>query len=51
MVILISKIDLISSDERQELMAILRRLNAQAEIMPMVMGEIALHKILDTGRF
>ena len=34
-VILISKIDLISSDERQEL----------------VMGEIALHKILDTGRF
>ena len=50
-VILISKIDLISSDERQELMAILQRLNAQAEIMPMVMGEIALHKILDTGRF
>ncbi|MDQ0123747.1 G3E family GTPase [Pseudomonas lini] len=50
-VILISKIDLISSHERQELIAILERLNAQAEIIPMVMGEIPLEKILDTGRF
>ncbi|MHC8317008.1 zinc metallochaperone GTPase ZigA [Pseudomonas sp. LB3P31] len=50
-VILISKIDLISSSERRELMAILARLNAQAEIIPMVMGEVALGKILDTGRF
>lgn len=38
-VILISKIDLISSRERQELVAILERLNAQAEIIPMVMGK------------
>ena len=50
-VILISKIDLISSSERQELMAILERLNAQAEIIPMVMGEVPLAKILNTGRF
>ncbi|MCW8274402.1 GTP-binding protein [Pseudomonas sp. PCH199] len=50
-VILISKIDLISSRERQELMAILQRLNAQAEIIPMVMGEVPLEKILNTGRF
>ena len=50
-VILISKIDLISSREREELMAILERLNAQAEIIPMVMGEVPLHKILNTGRF
>jgi G3E family GTPase len=50
-VILISKIDLISSRERQELIAILERLNAQAEIIPMVMGEIPLAKILNTGRF
>ncbi|MGY2373598.1 zinc metallochaperone GTPase ZigA [Pseudomonas sp. SDO524_S393] len=50
-VILISKIDLISSREREELMAILERLNAQAEIIPMVMGEVALNKILNTGRF
>ncbi|WP_321362132.1 zinc metallochaperone GTPase ZigA [Pseudomonas extremaustralis] len=50
-VILISKIDLISSHEREELMAILERLNAQAEIIPMVMGEVPLDKILNTGRF
>ena len=50
-VILISKIDLISSSERQELIAILERLNAQAEIIPMVMGEVPLKKILNTGRF
>jgi len=50
-VILISKIDLISSADRQELIAILERLNAQAEIIPMVMGEVPLNKILDTGRF
>jgi G3E family GTPase len=49
--ILISKIDLISSSERMELMAILQRLNAQAEIIPMVMGQVPLAKILDTGRF
>ena len=50
-VILISKIDLISSREREELMAILESLNAQAEIIPMVMGEVPLNKILNTGRF
>ncbi|WP_460119566.1 zinc metallochaperone GTPase ZigA [Pseudomonas sp. S2_C03] len=50
-VILISKIDLIGSGERQELMAILERLNPHAEILPMVMGEIPLAKILNTGRF
>ncbi|EJM53535.1 zinc metallochaperone GTPase ZigA [Pseudomonas sp. GM48] len=50
-VILLSKIDLISSHEREELIAILERLNARAEIIPMAMGEIPLNKILDTGRF
>lgn len=50
-VILISKIDLIGSSERQELIAILERLNAQAEIIPMVMGEVPLKKILNTGYF
>ena len=50
-VILVSKIDLISSRERQELMAILEQLNARAEIIAMVMGEVPLKKILNTGRF
>lgn len=50
-VILISKIDLISSVEREELIAILRGLNTHAEVLPMSMGEVPLGKILDTGRF
>ncbi|MGE8178320.1 zinc metallochaperone GTPase ZigA [Pseudomonas fluorescens] len=50
-VLLISKIDLISSAEREELIAILKRLNAQAHIIPMVMGEVPLKQILNTGRF
>lgn len=50
-VILVGKIDLISSSEREELIAILQRLNTQADIVPMVMGEVPLAKILNTGRF
>ncbi|MGH8434295.1 MAG: zinc metallochaperone GTPase ZigA [Pseudomonas sp.] len=50
-VILLSKIDLISSREREELLGILGSLNATAEIIPMVMGQVPLAKILDTGRF
>ncbi|AZF13478.1 Metal chaperone [Pseudomonas sp. R2-37-08W] len=50
-VILVSKIDLISSREREELMAILERLNGQAQIIAMVMGQVPLNKILNTGRF
>lgn len=50
-VILVSKIDLISSAEREELLALLARLNPQAEVLPMVMGRVPLAKILDTGRF
>ncbi|MGF6089764.1 zinc metallochaperone GTPase ZigA [Pseudomonas sp. 18173] len=50
-VILLSKVDLISRHQREELLAILERLNARAEIIPMAMGEIPLNKILNTGRF
>ena len=50
-VLLLSKIDLISQADREELMAILRSLNAHAEIVPMVVGEIPLKTILDTRRF
>ncbi|RJG12772.1 GTP-binding protein [Pseudomonas cavernicola] len=50
-VILLNKIDLISSSEREELLSILGSLNATAEIIPMVMGQVPLAKILDTGRF
>ncbi|CAD5107123.1 zinc metallochaperone GTPase ZigA [Zestomonas carbonaria] len=50
-VILISKIDLISGAQLEELTAILRSLNTHAEILPMSMGQVALESILDTGRF
>ncbi|MBF8743700.1 MULTISPECIES: zinc metallochaperone GTPase ZigA [Pseudomonas] len=50
-VLLLSKIDLISQHEREELMAILRSLNARAQIVPMVMGQVPLERILDTGLF
>lgn len=50
-VILISKVDLITEHARDELAAILQRLNPKAEILPMAHGKIALDKILDTGRF
>ncbi|MCI0915055.1 zinc metallochaperone GTPase ZigA [Pseudomonas putida] len=50
-VLLLSKIDLISQHEREELIAILRSLNARAKILPMVMGQVPLVQILDTGLF
>lgn len=50
-VLLVSKIDLIAREQREELMAILRGLNTEAEILPMSMGQVPLEKILDTGRF
>ncbi|MBD8603968.1 GTP-binding protein [Pseudomonas sp. CFBP 8771] len=50
-VILVSKIDLISQAERTELMAVLHTLNPGAQVMPMVMGQVPLARILDTGLF
>jgi len=50
-VILISKIDLINSDEIVNLKAILHSLNPDALIVPMVMGQVDLHKVLNTGLF
>nr|WP_312971768.1 zinc metallochaperone GTPase ZigA [Pseudomonas sp.] len=50
-VLLISKIDLISRAEREELTAILRRLNTRARIVPMSMGAVPLGAILNTGLF
>ena len=50
-VILISKADLVCSDELANLMAILKTLNRDAEIIPMVMGQAPLKAIINTGRF
>lgn len=50
-VILISKVDLITRDERENLTAILKNLNPDAEIIPMMMGVVPLNKILNTQKF
>jgi G3E family GTPase len=50
-VILISKIDLISQAERAELTVVLQTLNPRAQVLPMVMGQVPLARILDTGLF
>jgi len=50
-VILISKTDLIPAARRDELLAILARLNPRARLLPMVMGQVPLGEVLDTGLF
>lgn len=49
--LLISKIDLISEAELNELKAILRSLNSLAEIIPMERGQVPNEKLLGTGLF
>lgn len=43
--------DLLSQDERQRLIAVLQRLNRNAEIIPTRFGQAPLEALLDTGRF
>lgn len=50
-VILISKTDLISAADCDELRAILQRLNPTADVLAMANGAIPLEKILNTQRF
>ncbi|MDQ1012148.1 G3E family GTPase [Streptomyces sp. V4I23] len=50
-VILISKTDLITVPQLEELTAILRKLNKAADIHPVSMGNVPLDRILNTGLF
>ncbi|MEY3123051.1 MAG: hypothetical protein RI993_1876 [Pseudomonadota bacterium] len=50
-VILINKIDLISSAELTQLQGILRSLNTEAEIIAIKNGRAELSKLLNTGKF
>jgi len=50
-VLLISKVDLISRAELEDLIHILGTLNRDAEIIPMLMGQTPLTKILNTQQF
>jgi G3E family GTPase len=50
-VILISKADLVGTDELRSLTAILQKLNPDAQIQPMVMGQVPLATVFDTHLF
>lgn len=50
-VLLISKTDLVSAEELDELYAILSKLNPGAEIIPVQRGQVSLDKVLNTGKF
>src|SRR5690606_14274289 len=50
-VILINKVDLVTSDGLTKLQGILRCLNPQAEIIAIENGQVELTKVLNTGRF
>lgn len=50
-VLLISKTDLISTEQLTQLTAILHNLNPAVDIIPMVRGEVSLDQVLNTHRF
>ena len=50
-VLLISKTDLIDVAQLEELKAVLRSLNPDAELIAMAHGKVPLEQVLDTGRF
>ncbi|MEM6818634.1 MAG: zinc metallochaperone GTPase ZigA [Pseudomonadota bacterium] len=50
-VILISKTDLAKEEDIERLVAILRTLNTEAEIIPIAKGNVETDAILNTGRF
>ncbi|AXY43373.1 zinc metallochaperone GTPase ZigA [Halomonas sp. JS92-SW72] len=50
-VLLISKSDLLTPAQLDELTAVLRSLNPEAELIPITHGQVPLEKVLETGRF
>ena len=50
-VILISKTDLVSSEEVSRLNAIIKTLNTDAKVIPISNGEVDVNEVLNTGKF
>ena len=49
--ILVNKIELVSAEQLGELTAVVRKLNADAVIVPTSYSKVALNEILNTRRF
>lgn len=50
-VVVINKVDLVTPEQREELRAILHRLNPDASLIEAERGKVPLDAVLDTGRF
>jgi G3E family GTPase len=50
-VILLNKTDLVDADDAGMLTLLLKRLNPDAKIIPIVEGQVPLNEVLNTGRF
>lgn len=50
-VILLNKTDLVSEAEAGQMLAVLRKLNPEAVVIPIQHGQVPLREILNTGRF
>lgn len=50
-VVILNKTDLVTSAEREIVRAIIRGLNARAEIIESTLGQVALDRVMDTGLF
>ncbi len=50
-VVILNKLDLVSEEERDTVRAIIRGLNARAEIIETTLGQVSLERIMDTGLF
>ena len=49
--ILVSKTDLVSSSDKERLIAILKALNTDAKIIPIAHGKVDINEVLNTGLF
>lgn len=50
-VVILNKVDLVSPEQRDTVRAIIRGLNARADIIEATLGQVDLDKIMDTGLF